>query len=107
MTGAMLIGETAFIQDARIWLRRFGGNLFTALPYAASGLAQFNQCHDSFGQRLNAAQKAVEAVKRAAQATGMSHRLVLTPDPPQCPMVHVHIEVSKVDVVTFTIERCF
>ena len=93
MTGAMLIGEDAFIKDARVWLRRFGGNLFTALPYAASGLAQFNQCHDSFGHRLDAAQNAVTAVKRAAATTEMSHRLVLAPDPPQCPMLHVHIEV--------------
>jgi threonine aldolase len=34
VTGAMLLGSTSYFQDhARIWLRRFGGNLFSHLPY--------------------------------------------------------------------------
>eukprot|EP00977_Amphora_coffeiformis_P023434 scaffold13356_cov147-Amphora_coffeaeformis.AAC.2 len=36
MSGAMVCGSTAFCDEARIWLRRFGGNLYTLLPYAAS-----------------------------------------------------------------------
>ena len=36
MSGAMLCGSTAFCDEARIWLRRFGGNLYTLLPYIAS-----------------------------------------------------------------------
>lgn len=38
MTGAMLVGSTPFIAEARIWLRRFGGNVYTSLPYVVSCL---------------------------------------------------------------------
>lgn len=38
MTGAMLVGSDAFVAEARVWLRRFGGNVYTSLPYALSGL---------------------------------------------------------------------
>jgi hypothetical protein len=36
MTGAVLLGTRPFIAEARVWLRRFGGNVFTLLPYAVS-----------------------------------------------------------------------
>jgi hypothetical protein len=41
VTGAMLLGPTAFITEARVWLRRFGGNVFTAFPLALSCATQF------------------------------------------------------------------
>lgn len=37
ISGAMLIGKKEFCDEARIWLRRFGGNLYTLLPYFMSG----------------------------------------------------------------------
>jgi Beta-eliminating lyase len=37
MAGAMLLGSSDFCTEARVWLRRFGGNLYTLLPYAISG----------------------------------------------------------------------
>ena len=37
----MLIGDTTFCAEARIWLRRMGGNLYSVLPYAVS-------CWDNF-----------------------------------------------------------
>ncbi|HEX8637999.1 MAG TPA: beta-eliminating lyase-related protein, partial [Pyrinomonadaceae bacterium] len=36
LTGAMLLGKDKFIQESRIWLRRFGGNLFQLHPFVAS-----------------------------------------------------------------------
>jgi threonine aldolase len=36
MSGAMLCGSNEFCAQARIWLRRFGGNLYTLTPYAVS-----------------------------------------------------------------------
>lgn len=36
ISGAMLCGSAAFCAEARTWLRRFGGNLYTLLPYAVS-----------------------------------------------------------------------
>jgi Beta-eliminating lyase len=43
MSGAMLLGSPAFCNEARIWLRRFGGNLYTLLPYAVSAWIGFRQ----------------------------------------------------------------
>jgi threonine aldolase len=43
ISGAMLLGSTDFCQEARVWLRRFGGNLYTLLPYALSGWAGYQQ----------------------------------------------------------------
>ena len=34
--GSMLLGDTAFCASVRVWLRRFGGNLFTLAPFASS-----------------------------------------------------------------------
>jgi hypothetical protein len=41
MTGAVLLGSAQFIAEARVWLRRFGGNVFTLLPYAVSSYASY------------------------------------------------------------------
>lgn len=43
MTGAMLLGGTEFCEEARVWLRRFGGNLYTLAPYAVSCWAGFRR----------------------------------------------------------------
>jgi prepilin-type processing-associated H-X9-DG protein len=52
VTGAMLLGSTSYIQDhARIWLRRFGGNLFSHLPYYLSCWSSFRQNKDAFVAR--------------------------------------------------------
>ena len=37
IAGAMLLGDAEFCTEARKWLRRFGGNLYTLLPYVVSG----------------------------------------------------------------------
>jgi len=36
LSGAMLLGDVQFCNEARIWLRRFGGNLYTLLPYVVA-----------------------------------------------------------------------
>ncbi|KDO35415.1 hypothetical protein SPRG_00263 [Saprolegnia parasitica CBS 223.65] len=41
ITGAMLLGSNDFIDASKVWLRRFGGNLYSQLPYAASSWAGF------------------------------------------------------------------
>jgi threonine aldolase len=51
LSGAMLLGDTDFIAEARVWQRRFGGNLFTLLPYAVSAWAGFRQYSGDFGAR--------------------------------------------------------
>jgi len=43
ISGAMLVGDAPFCAEARLWLRRFGGNLYTLLPYAISGWAGYRR----------------------------------------------------------------
>lgn len=43
LSGAMLMGDKEFCREARIWLRRFGGNLYTLLPYAISGWSGYRR----------------------------------------------------------------
>jgi hypothetical protein len=35
VTGAMLLGSDAFCESAAVWRRRFGGTVYTYLPYWA------------------------------------------------------------------------
>jgi threonine aldolase len=39
--GAMLLGKKEFCKEARIWLRRFGGNLYSLLPYIVAAKAGY------------------------------------------------------------------
>ncbi|KAL3945543.1 MAG: hypothetical protein SGBAC_000367 [Bacillariaceae sp.] len=39
--GAMLMGTKSFCEEARIWLRRFGGNVYSLLPYIVAGKAGY------------------------------------------------------------------
>eukprot|EP00584_Thalassiosira_punctigera_P024484 CAMPEP_0172576516 /NCGR_PEP_ID=MMETSP1067-20121228/137767_1 /TAXON_ID=265564 ORGANISM="Thalassiosira punctigera, Strain Tpunct2005C2" /NCGR_SAMPLE_ID=MMETSP1067 /ASSEMBLY_ACC=CAM_ASM_000444 /LENGTH=392 /DNA_ID=CAMNT_0013369191 /DNA_START=1 /DNA_END=1179 /DNA_ORIENTATION=+ len=43
ISGAMLLGDVAFCAEARVWLRRMGGNLYTVLPYAVSSWDGFRK----------------------------------------------------------------
>jgi len=43
ISGAMLLGSSSFCTEARKWLRRFGGNLYTLVPYAASGWSGYKR----------------------------------------------------------------
>jgi threonine aldolase len=91
MCGAMLLGDSDFIKEARIWMRRFGGNLFTALPYAVADLDAYNKLKDSFGGRLEAA-KTIASVVTACDATKSMVKFV--PDIPQCSLVHCHMKAT-------------
>jgi hypothetical protein len=51
MAAAMLCGKYGFIEEARIWLRRFGGNLYTVLPYMAIARRQWRALLPSFPER--------------------------------------------------------
>ena len=46
ISGAMLLGTTEFCNEARIWLRRFGGNLYTLLPYVISGWSGYQTYYE-------------------------------------------------------------
>ena len=66
LTGAMLLGDKAFIALSRVWLRRFGGNLFTLTPYALSAYTGFQKNVDSFQARRNRLQEVIAIVTRCS-----------------------------------------
>ena len=104
MTGAALAGSGELVAEARVWLRRFGGNLYTQAPYAVSALAALDGEHDqpSFAARAALTREFTQAVKRAAEraaAAGGGARVAIkredlvlfSPDPPECCLVHCHL----------------
>lgn len=73
--GAMVAGSKTFVDSLRVWKTRYGGDLFTAYPYAMSALDGI--------QRL--APRLPEFVERArALAAGLAavSNLVVHPNPP-------------------------
>jgi threonine aldolase len=51
VTGAMLAGDSAFISKCRVWLRRFGGNVYSNLPYFVSCWGAFRENKHVFSGR--------------------------------------------------------
>ena len=49
LAGSMLLGDTAFCASARVWLRRFGGNLFTLAPFALTAWAGYRARYKQVG----------------------------------------------------------
>ena len=103
MSGAMLAGSSDLVAEARVWLRRFGGNIYTCLPYAVSALDAFDRQEGSFEARWQTMQAFAAAVNAAAGnaattgaaatgAAGAAEDLVrFNPPSPQCCQVHCHI----------------
>jgi threonine aldolase len=101
ISGAMLMGSTEFCDEARIWLRRFGGNLYSLLPYAVSCWAGYNRhalCTDTIGPHGNSLtfeqkfEKLQEVTKKIESETDFSRIGSFDPARPQTNMIHVYIK---------------
>lgn len=81
--GAMLAGDEAFVEQARLWRRRFGGTLFHMSPMVAAAAMRFDE-------RL----VLMPALHRRALslAAGLAQRPVLRVNPtlPQTNMLHLY-----------------
>lgn len=82
--GAMLLGPSSFIEEARIWVRRHGGNLFQLHPIAASAALHFDE-------RLEKMPRFFERAKALAEAFRDVEGVSVNPDPPHVNMMHVHV----------------
>ncbi|ETW05468.1 hypothetical protein H310_03231 [Aphanomyces invadans] len=93
ITGAMLLGDNAFIDAAQVWLRRFGGNLYSQLPYAVSSWAGFRRYpRQTFESRRRQMQAVVAAVTQAVPVISFD------PPVPHVSMVHVYLPGSVAQV---------
>ena len=92
LSGSMLLGEDDVIAEAREWRRRHGGTLFQLWPYAAAGLA---------GLRLRLPRMAayVEHAKAIAAVLAGIEGVQVVPDPPQTPMMHLHLDTTAAQVI--------
>lgn len=85
LTGAALIGPEDFVAEARVWLRRHGGNLYTMAPYVLSAR-----------QRLDAVLPQLPAwnarAREVAAVLSAHPRVQVNPDPPQVNFFEVTVE---------------
>ncbi|GAC1412326.1 MAG: aminotransferase class I/II-fold pyridoxal phosphate-dependent enzyme [Actinomycetota bacterium] len=88
LSGCCLVGEQDVIEQARVWRTRHGGTLFAMWPYAASGLAALRR-------RLPLMQTYFDHALAIAKELREIPNVEVVPDPPQAPMMHLHLRVSK------------
>jgi threonine aldolase len=88
LAGSALAGPEDVIDEARLWRRRHGGTLFGMWPNAASGLAGLRK-------RLPLMKAYYEhALAIADELRGLAS-VEVVPDPPQTPMMHLHLRVDE------------
>jgi len=88
MGGAMLLGSTRFIAQARAWMQRQGGNVYRRSPYVVSAAMQF--------------EKRLAEMPAYFQRTVWLYRLLksyprFAPNPgaPHCNMLHLYLPVTS------------
>jgi len=94
ISGAMLLGDSDFIAEARIWLRKFGGNLYTVLPYAISswaGFCNFQREENVFEYRRD---KLARVLKLLSTDTRISRIVEFDPKTPEVNMAHGYLRMS-------------
>lgn len=86
--GAMLLGSTDFISESRVWLRRFGGNLFQLHPYVVSAAL----CFDKALTRMPSYMQRTTAICDQLQKLPF---LSVLPNPPQVNLFHLFINARQ------------
>jgi gamma-glutamylcyclotransferase (GGCT)/AIG2-like uncharacterized protein YtfP len=107
----MLLGDAEFCKEARVWLRRFGGNLYSVLPYAVASWDGFrrncvndyldssdgydNQKHSAHSSVFKHRQKKLARVLEMLNADQRISSIVsFDPGAPETNMVHGYLKVS-------------
>jgi threonine aldolase len=81
MCGSMLLGPEDFIAEARIWLRRHGGNLYQLMPYVVSAQLGFEK---RIGRMESYSLRARQIAKAVSVVEGIKIRVT-----PQSPLIHL------------------
>lgn len=93
ITGAALAGPVDFIEEARIWQRRYGGNLYRLFPYVISAREAL---HRRLPKMSAYHEKAVELAKALSVVEGLN----IEPQTPQTNMMHITFERSASEIET-------
>ncbi len=102
ITGAMILGDKEFCDEARVWLTRFGGNLYTLLPFAVDCWSGFETYAagsklDNFKKRHKKLQEIVACLR---SITNFDEFVVFDPPLPETNMIHVYLKASIEDCET-------
>jgi threonine aldolase len=82
MAGAALAGAAETIAEARVWLRRHGGNLVTMHPFVVAA-------ERALDERLDRMPTYAAHARALAATLATVGGLEVVPDPPQTPMFHL------------------
>ena len=94
------MGEKDFCDEARIWLRRFGGNLYTLLPYAVDSWTGYKEnvvataADENDGSFQRRYQKLQSLTRQIQSDTNFDTVAVFDPPTPETNMVHVYLKAS-------------
>lgn len=90
--GSMLLGDKAFIEQASMWMKRQGGNVYHRTPYIVSAAMQFDR-------RIEAMPSLFERTKQIYQIFQDYPKFTLNPTEPQANMLHLYLPVSYENAV--------
>jgi threonine aldolase len=97
LSGAMLLGSADFCDEARTWLRRFGGNLYTVLPYAVSGWAGYRRHWVNLEETMSFDEKYHKLLRLVMQISKEGF-VSFDPEIPEVNMVHGYFRHHVDDV---------
>lgn len=85
LTGSILAGPNSFIDSAKVWQRRYGGNLFSLSPYVLSARLSYEKNIDKMALFVAKAQE-------VAKIFSKHQKLRIHPNPPHTNMFDLYIE---------------
>ena len=104
ISGAMLLGNSDFVAEARVWLRRMGGNLYSVLPYAVSSWKGFREnClagdHNLYSNAafVSRQQKLARVINSLSTDDVVSSVVQFDPATPETNMIHGYVKASLDD----------
>jgi len=95
IAGAVLAGEPDFIDEARIWNRRAGGNLISFYPYVLAA-------EQGLEDNLSSISDAVGYARALGPMLATLDGVRVNPEPPQAAMFHLHIGLDREALIRAT-----
>jgi len=89
VAGAILAGDTTFMERSKVWKRRHGGDLISLYPYIVSSDYYFDRRIGKMAQYYE------EARELADLYNGSGDKIRTVPEEPVSNMFHVHADVPK------------
>jgi threonine aldolase len=91
LAGCVLAGPGGLLEEARVWRRRHGGDLFRMFPFVAAAQRGLEAIVPQMPRFLKHARDLAEALRGLPGVT-------VVPDPPQTPLFHVQLQGDPEDL---------